>query len=78
MPLNKIAAAISEALPGDLSGDGRRTINAAVQSVLEKMDLVTREELEVHEKILRRTRDKLEVLEARSTELEKNPDLPSD
>ena len=50
MPLNKIAAAIAEALPGDLSGDVRRNINAAVQSVLEKMDLVTREELEVQEK----------------------------
>ena len=78
MSLNKIASAIAEALPGDLSADLRRNINTAVQSVLEKMDLVTREELEVQEKILRRTRDKLEVLEARITELEKNPDLPSD
>ena len=38
------------------------------------MDLVTREELEVQEKILLRTREKLEALEARITELEQNPD----
>ena len=78
MSLNKIAAAIAEALPGDLSGDVRRNINAAVQSVLEKMDLVTREEIEVQEKILLRTREKLEALEVRITELEQNKDPPSD
>ena len=78
MPLNKIAAAIAEALPGDLSGDLRRNINAAVQSVLEKMDLVMREELEVQEKVLLRTREKLEALETRITELEQNTDPSSD
>ena len=78
MPLNKIAAAIAEALPGDLSGDVRRNINAAVQVVLEKMDLVTREEIEVQEKILLRTREKLEALEVRITELEQNKDPSSD
>jgi len=78
MTLNKIVSAIAEALPRDLSGDVRKNINTAVQSVLEKMDLVTREELEVQEKILLRTREKLEVLETRITELEQNPDPPSD
>ena len=78
MLLNKIASAIAEALPRDLSGDVRKNINATVQSVLEKMDLVTREELEVQEKILLRTREKLEALEARITELEQNPDPSSD
>ena len=78
MPLNKIAAAIAEVLPGDLSGDVRRNINAAVQAVLEKMDLVTREELEVQEKVLLRTREKLEALETRITELEQNTDPSSD
>ena len=78
MSLNKIAAAIAEALPGDLSGDVRRNINAAVQSVLEKMNLVTWEELEVQEKVLLRTREKLEALETRITELEQNTDPSSD
>lgn len=78
MALNKIASAIADALPGDLSGDVRRNINAAVQSVLERMDLVTWEELEVQEKVLLRTREKLEALELRITELERNPDPRSD
>ena len=72
MSLNKIASAIAEALPKELSGDVRRNIDAAIRSVLEKMDLVTREELEVQEKVLLRTRQKLEALEDRITELEKN------
>jgi hypothetical protein len=78
MSLSKIAAAIAEALPGDLSRDARRNINAAVQSVLEKMDLVTWEELEVQEKILLRTRQKLEALEARIAELEQDTPSPND
>ena len=78
MPLSKIASAIAEALPRDLSGDVRRNINVTVQSVLEKMDLVTREELEVQEKVLLRTREKLEALETRITELEQNTDPSSD
>ena len=42
------------------------------------MDLVTREELEVQEKVLLRTREKLEALETRITELEQNTDPSSD
>ena len=77
MSLNKIASAIAEALPGDLPGEVRKNIHAAVQSVLEKMDLVTREELELQEKVLLRTREKLESLEARISDLEQSPDPPS-
>ncbi|MBL10740.1 MAG: hypothetical protein CL402_09550 [Acidiferrobacteraceae bacterium] len=71
MSLNKIAAAIADILPGDLSDEVRKSINIGVQSVLEKMDLVTREEFEVQEKVLARTRQKLEVLEERMREIEK-------
>ena len=42
------------------------------------MDLVTREELEVQEKVLLRTREKLEALEVRISELEQNKDPSSD
>ena len=41
-----------------------------VQSSLEKMDLVTREELEIQEKVLARARSQLEELQQRVTELE--------
>jgi hypothetical protein len=49
-----------------------------VQSALEKMDLVSREELDVQEKVLQRTREKLEALEVRITELEQKLSTPSD
>ena len=70
MPFNKIVSSIVDALPSDLPNDVRKNIHAAVQSVFEKMDLVTREELEVQEKVLLRTREKLEAVEVRIAELE--------
>jgi len=74
MLFNKISSAIEGVLPGNLSGEVRKNVNAAVQSVLEKMDLVTREEIEVQRKVLLRTRAKLENLESRITKLEESRD----
>ena len=70
VPFKKIAESLSEVLPVDLADDVKKNVRAMVQSSLEKMDLVTREELEVHEKVLARTRSQLEVLQQRVTELE--------
>ena len=44
---------------------------AALGSAFEKMDLVTREEMEVQEKVLLRTREKLESLLIRLDQLER-------
>jgi len=41
-----------------------------LRASLAKLDLVTREEFEVQEAVLARTREKLEVLEARLEQLE--------
>jgi BMFP domain-containing protein YqiC len=41
-----------------------------MSSALARLDLVTREEFDVQAKVLSRTREKLEALEARLTELE--------
>ncbi|MDP7563938.1 MAG: accessory factor UbiK family protein [Arenicellales bacterium] len=70
MPLRKLAATISDALPADIAQDVKKNVRAIVQATLDKMDLVTREEMEIQEKVLARTRERLEVLEARLTELE--------
>ena len=70
MPLRKIAEAIVDVLPQNIAKDVRSNTRVVVQSALEKMDLVSREELDVQEKVLQRTREKLEALEARITELE--------
>ena len=78
MSLNKIMSTITETMSGDFPRDVRRNIYALVQSVFEKLDLVTREELKVQEKVLLRTREKFEALEARITELEENRNSHSD
>ena len=78
MPLRKIAEAIVDVLPQNIAKDVRGNTRVVVQSALEKMDLVSREELDVQEKVLQRTREKLEALEARITELEQTLSTRSD
>ncbi len=68
--LNQISAAIVSVLPQQLTHDVRKNMNAALQSTFERLDLVTREELEVQEAVLLRTRRKLEELEKKITALE--------
>ena len=70
MSLRRIAETIADALPGDIARDVRDNSRVGVQSALEKMDLVSREELDIQEKVLQRTRQKVEALEIRVAELE--------
>ncbi len=78
MPLRKLAATISDALPADIAQDVKKNVRAIVQATLDKMDLVTREEMEIQEKVLARTRERLEVLEARLTKLEQEQEQGPD
>ena len=65
---------ISESIPEDidaLKGDLKQNIQAAIETQIKKLDLVTREELEIQELILKRTREKLEKLEKDIESLDK-------
>ena len=53
-----------------LQGDLQRNLRSAIESALAKMNLVTREEFEVQQAVLLRTREKLKALEARVAALE--------
>lgn len=66
-PLSSI---LDRLLPPEAGEELRRNIDAAIQGYLERMNLATREQLEIQEKILRRTRERLEKLEKRLRELE--------
>ncbi|NNF96901.1 MAG: accessory factor UbiK family protein [Halobacteria archaeon] len=55
----------------DLKEDTARNLRAALHSTLSKMDLVTREEFDIQQGVLTRTRAKLEELEKQVAELEK-------
>jgi len=49
----------------------KQNVRGVVQGSLDKMNLVTREELDVQQKVLARTREQLETLQQRVSELEK-------
>jgi len=70
---DEIAESLGKLLPpgvADLKSDFERNAKSAVQGALGNLDLVTREEFEVQAEVLRRTRAKLEALEARVAVLE--------
>ena len=69
--LDQILKSLQSNLPGDLPGDVRRNLEAVLRSNLEKMDLVSREELEIQQKILERTRSRVAELEEKIQLLEK-------
>jgi hypothetical protein len=71
MSLKKIAESLGEVLPGELLQDAKKNVRGVVQGSLDKMNLVTREELNVQEKVLARTREQVESLQQRVNELEK-------
>lgn len=58
-------------LPGDFAQDAKNNLRAALQAALARLNLVTREELEVQTAVLARTRARLEELEKQVAELEK-------
>jgi len=60
----KLAAAVPEGLRS-IREDLEHNFRAVLRSSLSKLDLVTREEFEVQEAVLARTREKLEELEAK-------------
>ena len=71
IPKNRIAEILAEFITSDLPSDIRNKIDLTIQSAVAKLDLVSREEIEIHEKLLVRTREKIDILEARIIELEK-------
>jgi BMFP domain-containing protein YqiC len=65
----KLAASVPEGLRV-FRQDLEKNFRAVLASGLASLDLVTREEFEVQEAVLRRTREKLAALEARLAEYE--------
>ena len=68
-----LARKLVDSLPGSVRSmrdDLERSFRSVLQTGLDKLDLVTREEFEVQEAVLQRTREKLEALEAKVAEFE--------
>lgn len=68
--IDQIAKATAKAMPAGMTQELERNLRGALQAAFDRLDLVTREELEVQEAVLARTRARLEEMEKRVTELE--------
>lgn len=71
--IEKLARKLAESLPQGLRSvrdDLERNFLAVLRSGLGKLDLVTREEFDVQEAVLARTREKLQALETRLRTIE--------
>ena len=65
-----LSAKISEFLAASPAKDVEKNLKALLSAAFAKLDLATREELDIQAKVLARTREKLSALEARVAELE--------
>ena len=68
-----LANSLGKMLPpgvSEMKDDFERNAKAAIQSALGSLDLVSREEFDVQAEVLRTTRQKLKMLEARISALE--------
>jgi hypothetical protein len=68
--INEISNKIKEVVNSSPLADLEKNINALLKGMFTKMELVTREEFEVQAEVLRNTRQKLDLLEAKLAELE--------
>jgi BMFP domain-containing protein YqiC len=71
--LDDLARRLSESVPPGLAAardDLEQNFRAVLQAGLSRLDLVTRQEFDVQAGVLRRTRERLEQLQARLAALE--------
>ena len=70
--LDDIGAKVNELLAQSPAKDIEKNMKVMLGSVFARLDLVTREEFDVQQEVLKRTREKLTALEAKVAELEKH------
>ncbi len=68
--IDDLAGTVSRAFPEGLTRETEKNLRALLASTLARLDLVTREELEVQEQVLQRTRERLQTMEKKLAELE--------
>ena len=80
--IEEVSAKFKDALGQSPVADIEKNLRAVLQSIFAKLELVTREEFDVQQAVLLRTREKLEQLEATVAKIEqasnKAPHSPPD
>jgi len=69
-PLDELRKRVSEALAASPARDVEKNLQALLSAFFERFELASREDLEVHKKLLERAQAKLAALEDRVAELE--------
>lgn len=68
--LEELSKRINEIIKSSPATDVEKNVRALLQSIFTKLELISREEFDIQTEVLRNTRQKLEVLEARVASLE--------
>lgn len=68
--LDDLNRRVKELVGASPARDIEKNLRALMSSTFSRLDLVTREEFDVQQEILQRTREKLEQMEAKVAELE--------
>lgn len=68
----KVFQELDQKMPGMRDLLPKKEMQAALQSALSRMDLVTREEFDAQAAVLQRTRERLEALEQQLAQLEQD------
>lgn len=79
--ITRLSDKINALLPPGLQqakSDFDARLKSLLQQQLSNYEMVSREEFDIQARVLARTREKLEAIEARLKELEKSPESPSD
>jgi len=77
LTINRLSEKINELLPPGLQQvktDFDARLKSLLQQQLANYEMVSREEFDIQARVLQRTREKLEIIEARLQELEQTPD----
>ena len=69
--LDELNRKVAELIAASPAKDVEKNLRALMSSAFSRLDLVTREEFDVQQEVLRRTREKLDQMETRLMELEK-------
>lgn len=68
--IDELAAKIGRAYEASPAKDVEKNVKALLKSGLARLDLITRDEFDLQVEVLKRTREKVEALEARVAALE--------
>jgi BMFP domain-containing protein YqiC len=69
--LDELNRKVAELIAASPAKDVEKNLRALLSRTFSKLDLVTRDEFDIQQEVLSRTREKLQLMEVRVAELEK-------